>query len=53
MLSKNLPQNIVLVDEVQIDKILEQLPKSASLLESLKASVSFSIKIAKFEMQAV
>jgi hypothetical protein len=52
MPSKKPLQNIVLADELHIDKILEQLPNSGSVLESLKASLSFSVKIATFQIQA-
>ena len=52
MLRKKPLQNIILSDEVQIDRIFEQLPKSGAILERLKPSIGFSIKIATFEIPA-
>ena len=48
---KRVLHNLVHVDEAQIDKILGQLPSSFSILESLKATIGVTIKIAKFEIE--
>jgi hypothetical protein len=44
--------NLVHLDESQIDSILGQLPNSLSILESLKAKLGITIKIATFELEA-
>src|ERR1700730_10143357 len=45
-------RNLLLINQIQIEKIVGQLPNSYSVIESLKASLGISIKVAKFEIEA-